>query len=124
MSLKSFKIISQIINRGKRSNCENNTKCDYRIFQIILNALALLAIAGGFVAYFNAYPTIKVINQTVITPVKEVEDIGINPLPGICLPIIVKFCKSPDINYNFTVFPNYAGHFTQFETNLVSVLFC
>lgn len=82
-----------------------------------------MAIAGGLAAYFNAYPKIKVINKTVITPVKEVSDIGINPVPGVCLPIIIKFCQGPQIPYNFTVFPNYIGHFGQIETNLVSTFY-
>lgn len=38
-----------------------------------------------------------------------------NPAPGICLPVIVKFCQNHQIPYNFTVFPNYIGHFAQPE---------
>lgn len=86
--------------------------------------MALLAIAGGFAAYFNAYPKIKVINKTVITPVKEVSTIGTNPAPGVCLPIIVKFCQGSHIPYNFTVFPNYIGHFGQIEAQMVSKFHC
>ncbi|PNF19617.1 hypothetical protein B7P43_G03230 [Cryptotermes secundus] len=32
---------------------------------------------------------------------------------GICLPVIVSFCQHHRIPYNFTMFPNYMGHFTQ-----------
>lgn len=40
-----------------------------------------------------------------------------NPKPGVCLPIIVKFCA--DAPYNFTVFPNYIGHFGQLDAEEV-----
>ncbi|VVC95266.1 unnamed protein product [Leptidea sinapis] len=36
-----------------------------------------------------------------------------NPAPGVCLPVIVNFCHQHRISYNFTVFPNYIGHFGQ-----------
>lgn len=38
-----------------------------------------------------------------------------NPAPGVCLPVIVKFCQNYRIPYNYTVFPNYMGHFSQLE---------
>lgn len=41
-----------------------------------------------------------------------------NPQPGICLPIIVKFCQNHKIPYNYTVFPNYIGHFGQLESQV------
>ena len=40
-----------------------------------------------------------------------------NPAPGVCLPIIVKFCDSAP--YNYTVFPNYIGHFGQLDAEEV-----
>ncbi|KAL9874243.1 corin serine peptidase isoform 3-T3 [Glossina fuscipes fuscipes] len=111
----------QVINHRKSSNPYiTNGRLKFRLFQILINALALLVIAGGFAAYFNAYPTIKFINKTIINTV-HVEDslkYGKNPAPGTCLPIIVKFCKGPHIPYNFTVFPNYIGHFGQLETQV------
>lgn len=117
-NLFSFKIIS----RRKSSNPYiTNGRLKFRLFQILINALALLAIAGGLAAYFNAYPTIKFVNKTIINTV-HVEDplnYGKNPAPGTCLPIIVKFCQGPQIPYNFTVFPNYIGHFGQLETQVV-----
>lgn len=38
-----------------------------------------------------------------------------NPAPGICLPIIVKFCQNHQVPYNYTIYPNYIGHFSQIE---------
>ncbi|XP_046809622.1 uncharacterized protein LOC111675906 [Lucilia cuprina] len=111
----------QIVSRRKSSNPYiTNGRLKFRLFQILVNALALLAIAGGLAAYFNAYPTIKFVNKTIINTV-HVEDpmnYGKNPAPGTCLPIIVKFCQGPQIPYNFTVFPNYIGHFGQLETQV------
>ncbi|KAH8372887.1 hypothetical protein KR009_007281 [Drosophila setifemur] len=109
----------QIINRRKSSNPYiTNGRLKFRLFQILINAFALLAIAGGLAAYFNAYPTIKFVNKTIINTI-HVEDnasFGKNPAPGTCLPIIVRFCQGPQIPYNYTVFPNYIGHFGQLET--------
>lgn len=94
----------------------------FRLFQILINAFALLAIAGGLAAYFNAYPTIKFVNKTIINTihVEDTTSFGKNPAPGTCLPIIVRFCQGPQIPYNYTVFPNYIGHFGQLETQTVS----
>ncbi|XP_054739708.1 uncharacterized protein LOC129245529 isoform X2 [Anastrepha obliqua] len=109
----------QIINRRKSSNPYiTNGRLKFRLFQILINAFALLAIAGGLAAYFNAYPTIKFVNKTIINTVhvEDASSYGKNPAPGTCLPIIVKFCQGPQIPYNYTVFPNYIGHFGQLET--------
>jgi hypothetical protein len=38
---------------------------------------------------------------------------------GICLPVIVSFCQHHRIPYNFTMFPNYMGHFTQRDAQQV-----
>jgi len=88
----------------------------------LINAFALLAIAGGLAAYFNAYPTIKFVNKTIINTihVEDTTSFGKNPAPGTCLPIIVRFCQGPQIPYNYTVFPNYIGHFGQLETQTVN----
>uniref|UniRef100_A0A1I8PRA4 Uncharacterized protein n=1 Tax=Stomoxys calcitrans TaxID=35570 RepID=A0A1I8PRA4_STOCA len=109
----------QIINRRKSSNPYiTNGRLKFRLFQILINALALLAIAGGLAAYFKAYPTIKFVNKTIINTVHVEDSLSKNPAPGTCLPIIVKFCQGPQIPYNFTVFPNYIGHFGQLETQV------
>ncbi|KAI8037280.1 uncharacterized protein LOC128255857 [Drosophila gunungcola] len=109
----------QIVNRRKSSNPYiTNGRLKFRLFQILINAFALLAIAGGLAAYFNAYPTIKFVNKTIINTihVEDTTNFGKNPAPGTCLPIIVRFCQGPQIPYNYTVFPNYIGHFGQLET--------
>lgn len=116
--------LSQIINRRKSSNPYiTNGRLKFRLFQILINAFALLAIAGGLAAYFNAYPTIKFVNKTIINTihVEDTSSFGKNPAPGTCLPIIVKFCQGPQIPYNYTVFPNYIGHFGQLETQVVNM---
>lgn len=41
-----------------------------------------------------------------------------NPARGVCLPVILKFCQNHNIPYNYTVFPNYIGHFSQLEAQL------
>lgn len=94
----------------------------FRICQILLNALALIIIAGGLAAYFNAYPTIKFVNKTISVPtqmdVAESPSGDQNPARGVCLPVILKFCQSHKLPYNFTVFPNYIGHFGQLEAQV------
>lgn len=70
----------------------------------------------------TAYPTIRFINTTITSPVlldiSESMSVNPNPQPGICLPIIVKFCQNHKIPYNYTVFPNYIGHFGQLESQV------
>lgn len=123
----------QIINRRKNSSSYIlRGPLKFRLCQILLNAIALLAIAGGLAAYFNAYPTVKFINKTIITPTRadtlyspEESSVSVvggkNPAPGVCLPVIVKFCQQHQLPYNFTVFPNYIGHFGQPEAQAVSI---
>jgi hypothetical protein len=41
-------------------------------------------------------------------------------LAGMCLPVIVSFCRHYRAPYNFTMFPNYMGHFTQRDAGQVS----
>lgn len=38
----------------------NQGKLKFRLAQIVVNAVALVAIAGGLAAYFKAYPAIQV----------------------------------------------------------------
>lgn len=65
--------------------------------------------------YFRAYPSsVTIVKPAVnVTNVQVNERLDINPAPGICLPVIVKFCQQQKIPYNFTVYPNYMGQFTQ-----------
>ncbi|KAL0114337.1 hypothetical protein PUN28_011533 [Cardiocondyla obscurior] len=94
----------------------------FRFVQVLLNAVALLAIAGGLAAYFRTHPENDLaLNRsmyTAVIPIPESTNFVIedkNPEPGVCLPIIVKFCKQHKIPYNYTVFPNYMGNFGQRE---------
>lgn len=82
-----------MINRRKSSNPYiTQGRLKFRLLQILLNALALLIIAGkwlmnlhaynnmiaevatlfrstgGLAAYFRAYPTVRIINSTIIAP--------------------------------------------------------
>ncbi|XP_037034832.1 atrial natriuretic peptide-converting enzyme isoform X2 [Bradysia coprophila] len=112
-----------IMKRRKSSNpYVTRGRLQFRMLQILLNAVALLVIAGGLAAYFKAYPTVKFVNKTIIAqpgyPTEEVKEssiMGRNPAPGVCLPIIVKFCENAP--YNYTVFPNYIGHFGQLDAD-------
>lgn len=64
----------------------------------------------------SAYPnSVTIVNKTlnVTTRPIVIERKSNNPAPGICLPVIVTFCKQHGVPYNFTVFPNYMGHFGQ-----------
>ncbi|XP_044766095.1 atrial natriuretic peptide-converting enzyme [Coccinella septempunctata] len=102
--------------RRPSSHYSQRIKLRFRFAQIILNAVALFAIAAGMAAYFKAFPAeIHIVNATVnITTSPVIERITQNnPAPGICLPVIVNFCQHHKIPYNYTVFPNYMGQFGQ-----------
>lgn len=67
---------------------------------------------------FPAYPTsVQIINTTNnsrhFSPM--IDQGNLNPAPGVCLIVIVNFCHEYKIPYNYTVFPNYMGHFAQRE---------
>ncbi|XP_053608922.1 atrial natriuretic peptide-converting enzyme [Plodia interpunctella] len=91
----------------------------FRVLQLALNAVALLAITGALFAYFRANPAVQYVSQvvnrsSVVTwPAPTDPPAARNPAPGVCLPVIVSFCQQHRISYNFTVFPNYIGHFGQ-----------
>ncbi|XP_024083627.1 atrial natriuretic peptide-converting enzyme isoform X2 [Cimex lectularius] len=91
----------------------------FQFVQVIFNALAIMAIAGGVALYFKAYPpTVRYVNRTVTTTKNTfIPQQDINPAPGLCVPVIVKFCLQHGIPYNFTMFPNYIGHFNQREAS-------
>ncbi|XP_077279868.1 uncharacterized protein LOC143907164 [Temnothorax americanus] len=89
----------------------------FRFVQVLLNAVALLAIAGGLAAYFKTYPDFQLENRTIYTALIPIPETRFmfedrNPAPGICLPIIVTFCENK-VPYNYTVFPNFMGNFGQ-----------
>lgn len=66
------------MNRRKSSNpYVTRGRLHFRMLQILLNAIALLGIAGGLAAYFKAYPTVRFVNKTIITqqgPSEAVKD--------------------------------------------------
>ncbi|XP_022915652.1 atrial natriuretic peptide-converting enzyme-like isoform X2 [Onthophagus taurus] len=102
--------------RRPSSHYVRGVRLRFRFAQLLVNAIALLAIGGGMIAYFKAYPTaIHIVNNsTNTTPSGGLQEpLGTNPAPGICLPVIVSFCQQHKVPYNFTVFPNYMGHFGQ-----------
>jgi atrial natriuretic peptide-converting enzyme len=107
----------KILRSARKTSKSNVKKCrfKFRFCQIIFNALALIIIAGGLTAYFNAYPP-NIVNNKTIT--NNLLVYGQNPAPGVCLPVIVKFCINHKIPYNFTVFPNFIGHFGQIDAQL------
>ncbi|XP_060537092.1 atrial natriuretic peptide-converting enzyme-like [Cylas formicarius] len=114
------KIIRDI--RRPSENYESKFLWKFRLLQIVVNAVALLAIAAGMTAYFKAYPSnvVKIVNKTInvtTTPI-IIEKRSDNPAPGICLPVIVRFCKQHQLPYNYTVYPNYVGHFGQRDAQI------
>lgn len=64
----------------------------------------------------------QVVNHNNVTSEKTLPTTspGLNPAPGVCLPVIVSFCQHHKVPYNFTVFPNYMGHFGQIDAQQVS----
>lgn len=94
----------------------------FRLCQVVFNILVILLIAGALGIYFNLYPHITYINKTISVPTQmdayDTSPFDPNPARGICLPVILKFCQTHKIPYNYTVFPNYIGHFSQLEAQL------
>ncbi|KAG7205357.1 hypothetical protein KM043_007357 [Ampulex compressa] len=111
----------KIIRDMTSSHYVTTGRLRFRFVQVLVNAVALLAIAGGLAAYFKTYPetVIRLENKTIYTNMIAVTQRAPlvieenNPAPGICLPVIVSFCQYHKIPYNFTVFPNYMGNFGQ-----------
>lgn len=65
--------------------------------------------------YYVKYPTKFKIKKFIESIVFFTIFIDKNPAPGICLPIIIKFCQNQLVPYNYTIYPNYIGHFSQIE---------
>ncbi|XP_047520169.1 atrial natriuretic peptide-converting enzyme [Pieris napi] len=105
--------------RDMRGTSTNSSAHKFRMMQLALNAVALIVITGALFAYFRANPAVQYVSQvvnksTVVTwPVPAEPSGSRNPAPGVCLPVIVSFCHQHKVSYNFTVFPNYIGHFGQ-----------
>ncbi|KAJ8943426.1 hypothetical protein NQ318_020677 [Aromia moschata] len=103
----------RIIRDMRRPSAVYASKIKFRFVHLIINTIALFAIGAGMAAYFKAYPNaVTIVNKTVNVTTSPViiERKSNNPAPGICLPIIVPFCRQHGIPYNFTVFPNYMGN--------------
>ncbi|XP_049878889.1 atrial natriuretic peptide-converting enzyme-like [Pectinophora gossypiella] len=104
--------------RDMRAGSGSGSAQRFRLLQLALNAVALLAITGALFAYFRANPAVQyvsqVVNRTIVTWPAPTDPPGDkNPAPGVCLPVIVSFCHQHRVSYNYTVFPNYIGHFGQ-----------
>ncbi|KAF7991738.1 hypothetical protein HCN44_010539 [Aphidius gifuensis] len=105
--------------RRPSSHYVTRGRLQFRFAQVLVNAIALLAIAGGFLAYFKSYPqnVVKYENKTMEQSEVILKESTLgeqnNPSPGLCLPVIVNFCLNHKVPYNFTVFPNYMGNFNQ-----------
>ncbi|KAF5288658.1 hypothetical protein FQR65_LT11971 [Abscondita terminalis] len=109
----------RIIRDLRRSSAHpyvGTVRIKFRFAQVVMNAVALIVIGGGIAAYFKAHPTaVHIVNTTnnITFGIATKESSSSNPAPGICLPVIVGFCKQHKVPYNYTVFPNYMGHFGQ-----------
>ncbi|XP_052737610.1 atrial natriuretic peptide-converting enzyme-like [Bicyclus anynana] len=108
--------------RDMRGASTNGPPPRFWVAQLVLNAVALIALVGAFFAYFRPSPLVQyvspVVNRSDEAPASLEPPGARNPAPGVCLPVIVKFCHQHRINYNFTVFPNYIGHFGQRDAQL------
>ncbi|KAF6214052.1 hypothetical protein GE061_011783 [Apolygus lucorum] len=115
MSLHHRQIIRDM--RRPSNHYITSGRLKFQFVQVLVNALAIFAIAGGLALYFKAYPTtIRYVNRTVTATVKPIIDF--NPAPGLCLPVIVPFCLHHRVPYNYTMFPNYIGHFNQRDASI------
>ncbi|XP_063375428.1 atrial natriuretic peptide-converting enzyme [Cydia amplana] len=105
--------------RDMRGVSNEGSPHKFRMMQLALNAVALLAITGALFAYFRANPAVQYVSQvvnrsSVVTFPAPTDPPGSrNPAPGVCLPVIVSFCQQHRVSYNYTIFPNYIGHFGQ-----------
>ncbi|XP_050314425.1 atrial natriuretic peptide-converting enzyme isoform X2 [Anthonomus grandis grandis] len=114
----------KILKESRRPSESYNNRffLRFRFIQLIVNALALIAIGAGMTVYFKAFPTntVTIVNKTInVTALPVIiEKKSDNPAPGICLPVIVKFCKQHKLPYNYTIYPNYVGHFGQRDAQI------
>ncbi|XP_076753401.1 uncharacterized protein LOC143424905 [Xylocopa sonorina] len=110
----------KIIRDMTSSHYVTTGRLRFRFVQVLFNAVALLIIAGGLAIYFKSNPetVIRLENKTIYTNMVAFTERSIeekNPAPGVCLPIIASFCQYHKVPYNFTVFPNYFGHYGQHD---------
>ncbi|XP_019765483.1 atrial natriuretic peptide-converting enzyme isoform X2 [Dendroctonus ponderosae] len=97
----------------------------FRFIQLLVNAVALFAIGAGIVVYFRALAAnpsnvVTIVNRTInVTALPISSDhLDGNPAKGVCLPVIVKFCLQHQLPYNYTIYPNYVGHFGQRDAQM------
>lgn len=134
VSLQGKKLQIFKSRRSSESYHSRRSRMKFRACQIAVNAILLIGLAIGLASYLSRHPPITYINQTTIArtinnrlpPVETTlapAKVDRNPAPGVCLPVIVKFCQQHKIPYNYTVFPNYIGHFGQPEAQMEIDLF-
>ncbi|KAK6618238.1 hypothetical protein RUM44_002689 [Polyplax serrata] len=105
------KIIRDI--RRSSSHYITRGKLKFRFVQVIINALALMAIAAGLAAYFKSHSmAVRYVNKTITTTIAVVPP-DANPAPGFCFKLIVEFCANHKVPYNFTTFPNHVVNMNQ-----------
>ncbi|XP_053688242.1 uncharacterized protein LOC128737595 [Sabethes cyaneus] len=118
------------------SRCPRGSSWNFRIAQIGINIVLLALLGLSAMIYTKMNPTTTTTTTTLETVVRTVHNrtpsvestiapykVDRNPAPGVCLPVIVKFCQQHKIPYNYTVFPNYIGHFGQPEAQMEIDLF-
>ncbi|XP_066247331.1 atrial natriuretic peptide-converting enzyme-like isoform X1 [Euwallacea similis] len=120
----SMSVHHKILRESRRPSESYNHRffLKFRFIQLVINAIALLAIGTGITVYFKANPSniVTIVNKTInVTGLPIIiEKLSDNPAPGICLPVIVKFCKQHELPYNYTIYPNYIGHFGQRDAQM------
>ncbi|XP_062543305.1 uncharacterized protein LOC134210895 [Armigeres subalbatus] len=134
VSLQGKKLQIFKSRRSSESYHSRRSRMKFRACQIAVNAILLIGLAIGLASYLSKNPPITYVNQTTIartinnrlppleTTIAPIK-VDSNPAPGVCLPVIVKFCQQHRIPYNYTVFPNYIGHFGQPEAQMEIDLF-
>ncbi|XP_055528034.1 uncharacterized protein LOC129720570 isoform X2 [Wyeomyia smithii] len=111
------------------------TRSKFRTCQVITNIIIVIGVAIGIIycmnknaaalAAMNQMTALRTLNSRQVPAETTIASFNAdrNPAPGVCLPVIVKFCQQHKIPYNYTVFPNYIGHFGQPEAQMEIDLF-
>ncbi|CAG9759817.1 unnamed protein product [Ceutorhynchus assimilis] len=120
----NMSVHNKILRESRRpsESYHNRFFFKFRFIQLVVNAIALFAIGAGMTVYFKAYPSniVTIVNKTInVTALPIIiEKKSDNPAPGICLPVIVRFCEQHQLPYNYTIYPNYVGHFGQRDAQI------
>ncbi|KAL0267676.1 UNVERIFIED_CONTAM: hypothetical protein PYX00_009871 [Menopon gallinae] len=92
--------------RRPSTNYFTRGRLKFRFVQVMINAFALMALAGGLAVYFRTNPTtVRYVNKTVTTTIAVIPP-ETNPAPGFCLKVVVDFCIYHRVPYNYTRFPS------------------